>query len=471
MPQYRNSRQIGYNSWTNGAWSSFMNSYAATPFNTGANSGMSGTSFSGSTNVTAPWSGVYTIRAATDDSGNINMGGASTSTSGYNGGGNTASRFFNKGNNIGISWSVQNSTSADSFNLNPCAIAWTLDGPSQPPAPSASLSASPTTIIRGQGVTLSWSGSGSYLYGATLTDVSNPGFSGSAQVFPQDDKTYTYTVTAEGGNSSASRTITVYIPPTLNLTVSPNPIVAGTSATVSWNTTGDGDTITWLSGNLTNLNATSSSTVSPLDTITYSGYVTGLGGTSPTESVTLLVYQIPVVNLFDTPETILYGQQGNISYDVEYANISITIDVYYDYGSGYQFIETINFSNLSDSAEIGVGTTNVTNTFSTNIVYNDQGPRFVQYILNIQGDGGVITENKVVTIEIDETPDNFVVPETDEKIKEEDPVYTPDIVPDQVLTSDLLSVNGIDIPVEIKSNYPIKVIVNESGVGENVREI
>lgn len=470
MPQYRNSRQIGYNSWTNPAWSSFMNSYAATPLDT-SSTNVSGASFSGSTNVTAPWSGNYTIRAAADDSGNINMGGASTSTSGFGAGGNTASRFFNKGNNISISWSVQNSTTSILFGDNPCAIAWTLDGPSQPPAPSASLSASPTTIIRGQGVTLSWSGSGSYLYGATLTDVSNPGFSGSAQVFPQDDKTYTYTVTAEGGSSSASRTITVYIPPTLNLSVSPNPIIAGTSATVSWNTTGDGDTITWLSGNLTNLNATSSSTVSPLDTTTYSGYVTGLGGTSPTESVTLLVYQIPVINSFDTPETIFYGQQGNIFYDVNYANVSISVDVSYNYGSGYQFIETINFSNLSDSAQIGVGTTNVTNTFATNITYNDQGPRFVQYVFTIQGNGGTVSVNKIVAIEIDETPDNFIIPETDEKIKEEEPVYTPDIVPDQVLTSDLLSVNGIDIPIEIKSNYPIKVIVNESGVGENVREI
>lgn len=471
MPQYKNSRQIGYSSWTNGAWSDFMNSYAATPFNTGANSGMSGASFSGSTNVTAPWSGNYTIRAAADDSGNISMGGANTSTSGFNGGGNTASRFFSQGNNISISWSVQNSTSADSFESNPCAISWTLDGPSQPSAPSASLSASPTTIIQGQGVTLSWSGSGSYLYGATLTDVSNPGFSGSAVVYPSDDTTYTYTVSAEGGSTSSSETIVVYIPPVLNLSVSPNPIVAGQSATVSWFTTGDGDTVTWLSGNLTNQNITSSSLVSPSDTTSYSGYVSGLGGTSPTASVTLTVYQIPVINSFDTPVSLLYGQQGNISYDVDYANISISVDVSYNYGDGYQFIETINFPNLSSSAQIGVGTTNVTNTFATNIAYNDQGPRFVQYILNIQGDGGVITENKFVTIEIDETPDNFIIPETDEKIKEEEPVYTPDIVPDQVLISDLLSVNGIDIPIEIKANYPIKVIVNQSIDLKNVREL
>ena len=48
-----------------------MNSYAATPFSTSSNN-VSGASFSGSTNVTAPWSGNYTIRAAADDSGNIN---------------------------------------------------------------------------------------------------------------------------------------------------------------------------------------------------------------------------------------------------------------------------------------------------------------------------------------------------------------------------------------------------------------
>jgi hypothetical protein len=61
--------------------------------------------------------------------------------------------------------------------------------------------------------------------------------------------------------------------------------------------------------------------------------------------------------------------------------------------------------------------------------------------------------------------------ETDEKFATENPVYTPDIIPEQTLESDLYKIKDIDIPVEIKSNYPIKVDINKNDSWDDVRSI
>ena len=56
--------------------------------------------------------------------------------------------------------------------------------PPTPPAPSASISISPSSIISGQGsATLSWSASG-YYNSLSVTGVSNPAGSGSIAVSP-----------------------------------------------------------------------------------------------------------------------------------------------------------------------------------------------------------------------------------------------------------------------------------------------
>jgi len=472
MAQYRNSRQIGYTAWSNGAWSSFMNSYAATPLNTGATSGIRGVIFNGSTNVTAPWSGTYTFRVAADDFGSANMGGNGISVGGFTSGGNTTSRYFNKGDNISLSWSIGNSGGAngDDFNSNPCAVAWTLDGPDAPPFPSVSLSASPTTIIRGESVSFSWSGSGVGLYSASLTDVSNPGYSGSTTLLPQNTKTYTYTVCGERGCSSASRTITVYIPPVITLSFNKTSIIAGETARLSWNTSGDGDVIYWTKGDVTNGNVTSFSDVSPGDTTEYCAYVTGNGGTSPISCATITVYQIPTIDKFNVPLELIYGQQGIIEYEAKYANNSVTIQTIYNYKNGSVDKGTISYPT-SGSAELSGTNTIVTNSVNTEIEYDNFGPRSVTYVLTVSGNGGQLTMSETVNIIIDETPDNLNVDETGDRIKDEDPVYTINVPPEELVLSDLYYIDGIDIPIEIKSDFPIQVEINKSGDWKNIREM
>jgi peptidoglycan-associated lipoprotein len=74
------------------------------------------------------------------------------------------------------------------------------------------LTAEPSTVDKGQSVTLSWSSQN-----ATDLDL-EPGVgkvqaSGSSSVTPQDSTTYTLTATGPGGTQSATARVTVTIPP------------------------------------------------------------------------------------------------------------------------------------------------------------------------------------------------------------------------------------------------------------------
>jgi len=468
MAQYANSRGIGYNAWSNGNWSSFMNSYAATPLNTGATSGMRGITFFGQWSITAPYSGTYTMRAAADDFGSCNLGGNTFSPSGFTGGGNTTSRFYSQGQTIVMQWSIGNSgaPNGDDFNGNPCAISWTLDGPDRPPAPSVSISVSPSPIISGNCSTLSWSASGN-VSSVSVTDVSSPGTSGSRTVCPSDDRTYSITACGEGGCTTRSTTLVVYIPPVLTLSLNKTSIIAGQCATLSWSTTGDANRINWTSGNITNNNLTSSSTVCPADTITYAATVSGLGG-SDSDSISLTVYQIPTLSV-TVPETLDYGVNGTFTYSSQYADISLNAKIYYRYATGSPVL--ISDTNLpkASSSQLSApdNQTKASGTIDLDMQYDDFGPRYVDVVMTATGNGGTATISREIVINIDETPDNIIIPEKEDAFKSQDPVFAPET---EVL-SELLLVDDIDIPVEIKANSPIQVDINGQNNWQNLRQL
>ncbi len=85
--------------------------------------------------------------------------------------------------------------------------------PPPPPAtPTATLTASQSSIEKGQSVTLSWNT-------ANATDVTVDGLgmvtaSGSRSVSPADSTTYHLLAKGEGGNAEASARVTVTAPPT-----------------------------------------------------------------------------------------------------------------------------------------------------------------------------------------------------------------------------------------------------------------
>ena len=83
--------------------------------------------------------------------------------------------------------------------------------PPPPPSPTASLSANPNTVDKGQATTLSWQTT-------NATDISIDGIgavdaSGSRQVTPGDSTTYHLTAKGAGGSQEATARVTVNAPP------------------------------------------------------------------------------------------------------------------------------------------------------------------------------------------------------------------------------------------------------------------
>ena len=87
-----------------------------------------------------------------------------------------------------------------------------VEPPPPPAAPAATLTATPTTIDRGQSATLTWESSN-----ATRLDL-QPGVGtvdaqGNREVSPSESTTYTLTATGAGGTDTATARITVVVPP------------------------------------------------------------------------------------------------------------------------------------------------------------------------------------------------------------------------------------------------------------------
>jgi len=93
--------------------------------------------------------------------------------------------------------------------------------PPPPAAPTASLSASPDTVQKGQSVTLTWQTT-------NATDVSIEGIgavqpNGSQQATPSDSTTYTLTAKGDGGTQQATARVTVTSPPPPSQATAPSP--------------------------------------------------------------------------------------------------------------------------------------------------------------------------------------------------------------------------------------------------------
>jgi len=313
-------------------------------------------------------------------------------------------------------------------------------------------------------------------------DIASANFQDGSTIDVVVDDTTSFTLTAfgSGGAPDSNRTVTVNVVPlpSITLNASLNPIVAGNCTTLSWSTTGTVDSISWNEASgITNGNFNSSEVVCPLDTTTYTVTATAtILGIVYTDvaTVTIVVNQLPTIDLFSVPEEVDYLTTPiNIEYGFSYANVSVELEVSSLFeGFETYFLDTLyDITPISGGAQISSLNSSRSGNIDTSVTYNNLGPNSIQYVLTITGSGGSISQSKITTVNIDRTPDNIIIPETDDKLKEEEPVYTPDIVPDQILTSDLLSITGIDIPVEIKASRPIKVEVNQSGILENVREI
>jgi peptidoglycan-associated lipoprotein len=84
--------------------------------------------------------------------------------------------------------------------------------PPKPARPTATLTAEPSSVQRGQAVTLRWSVSGADSI-SIAPGVGNVPASGSREVYPNASTTYTLSASGPGGNTSASARVNVTEPP------------------------------------------------------------------------------------------------------------------------------------------------------------------------------------------------------------------------------------------------------------------
>jgi hypothetical protein len=285
-----------------------------------------------------------------------------------------------------------------------------------------------------------------------------------------------------GTGSSGLVTIHWYEIPQVYLTTNRSTITRGGSAILTWNTYGDADSFSFTAGGVDNenLNSFTPETVSPIITTTYTGTATGIGGTSynSESSVTIYVWQIPTIDTFTVPENVDYGTSTiSVGYDSSYCDISLKIKIKYSFDEGPQkndgMIEgdtiEITVDDVTPFAE-DTETNSVSGTVDINLPWFEWGPSLFSISIEADGSGGSVNTFEDMTVTIDKQPDNLDIDGRGTK--------PDDLIIDEVAISPSVEVydegfqiTDIDIPVEVKSNYPIEVTINDIDNWQKVRQL
>jgi len=184
------------------------------------------------------------------------------------------------------------------------------------PMPTASLTASSTTIQSGQSVTLTW---GTTNATSATMNGSTVALNGSQAYSPTSTTTYTLVATNSAGSVTRTATVTVTAPPppvpmpTALLNAMPAAIQSGQSTTLQW-ATSNATTIT-LGGSP--VNASGSRVVSPTATTTYTLVASNASGTvqstatvtvtAPPPPVTPLTYMTDIKPIMDSNCIMCHG--------------------------------------------------------------------------------------------------------------------------------------------------------------------
>tara|TARA_B100000902_G_scaffold140883_1_gene138784 strand:+ start:868 stop:3096 length:2229 start_codon:yes stop_codon:yes gene_type:complete len=295
------------------------------------------------------------------------------------------------------------------------------------------------------------------------------------------------------GNCTAGVSAEIYVSQTIypQIYLSSNKLVLKPSdptATLSWSSAGDIDAIRWpFNGDVTNGNLNSFALVSPTETTTYTaeGYNTSISDLvsfNPEASLTIVVLQAPVINKFIVTETLNFGATGQIEYEIKYADIGSEIEIYYSWDDGPkkdntpELISTISIPACASAEETGDDSQTVVQSSDGGVIgpipytpsWDNWGPSEITYVITATGEGGISSSSTTTTVVIDRTPENMAIPETEDVLRDQEPVFT---TPDADVLSQLLLVDDIDIPVEIKSNYPVEVQINDAGGFKKVRSL
>ena len=239
-----------------------------------------------------------------------------------------------------------------------------------------------------------------------------------------------------------------------------NTIVLGQSAIIEWRVTGDADWALVEPGiSPQGSNFISEVTVTPTVTTEYFVRADGVIGGSSESSVILTVIQPPTVSL-DGPVESDYGNNITLSYEATQIGTSLTLRPVFFFLDG----STVTGDQYNVSLPIG---DDLNDTIEYDLTpWSGLGPYRIEFNLDAVGYAG-LTQTTLfpLQINIDTNPDLIIIPES-EAFKDQDPVISPS---QESLIK--VEVTDIDIPVPVKSDSPVKVEIDDSGLFTNVEEI
>jgi hypothetical protein len=149
-------------------------------------------------------------------------------------------------------------------------------GSGSSPAPTATLSANPTSFTVGNGASALSFTSTNATQGSIDNGVGPVGTNGTVQVTPAATTTYTFTATGPGGTTTAQATVTVNPlgpAPTISLQATPAAVIAGQPVTLTWSSSNATSVVIQPSPGAVQLSG--SGTVFPTADITYTATATG----------------------------------------------------------------------------------------------------------------------------------------------------------------------------------------------------
>ena len=413
------------------------------------------------------YSGGEFLRAASGY-GPYGFGGAGqwrgTSITGGGGGGGASLATYYRGSNgaVGmqsVSWTIgQGGVQGGTGNRRRGYVGGIYINQTTYDRPAASISANPSSIIQGSSTTLTWSTSGD-IDSVNISGIGNVSTSGSLSISPSGSGNWTLNAINPAYTTQDTVTVTVLIPPVVTMNFDNDTIVLGESSELFWTVTGDADQMSIDNGiGVTNL--TGSQIVTPTQSVVYTGTATGLGGTG-SDTAVLTVLPPPTLSVAGP---IVVDYSDDIAFSISATNVP----------DGISFTTAYLNTNQSQEQEASVtipgsnGDLVEISDYTYTPVYDNFGPTSVTFLFTANGYGGLVAyEQVVVPINIDQTPDAIDIPSTEDKLRDELPVITPNVE----VTSEQIVVDDIDIPVEIKSDYPIQVEIENDGNFQDVRQI
>ena len=283
-------------------------------------------------------------------------------------------------------------------------------------------------------------------------------------VSPTESSIFRLTVSNPAYTRTDTVTVYVYQKPVVNLVAQNDTIVRGNSTNISWTVTGDADTFS-ISPGVGQSNLSGNVNVSPTVSTTFTGIASGLGGVG-SDDLLITVLQPPTITAAG-PLNVPWGQDIPVSIEATNAPGGISYVATYYFTDGTSAVQPAVGIINSSGDEINIQAYDVVITYDGTLPL-PLGPEYVDIVFTVDGYGTLTATDTVsLPIIIDELPNVIDIPESDDTFKDENPVITPDVE----VTTQQIVIDDIDIPVEIKADYPIQVEIDDDGTFQDVRQI